>query len=134
MADTLYDRGRAVRCEVLGEAHVARSEARASAFDADYQRYITEHAWGAVWTRPGLDRKTRSMLTVAVLAALGRDEELALHLRGSRNNGVSDAELRETLLQVAVYAGAPAANSAFAIAKKVFPDLSNDPGAPAGTD
>lgn len=117
MDDTRYDVGNRVRREVLGDEHVARSEQRQTALDTDFQRYITEAAWGAVWSRPDLDRRTRSLVTIAILAALGREHELALHIRASRNTGVSDAELAEALLHVAVYAGVPAANTAFAIAK-----------------
>lgn len=106
-----------MRRQVLGDAHVDRSQARETPFDADFQRYITETAWGAVWARPGLDTHTRSLLTVTILAALGREHELALHLRATRNTGVTPEEIAEALLHVAVYAGVPAANSAFAIAK-----------------
>jgi 4-carboxymuconolactone decarboxylase len=112
-----YDAGMRVRREVLGNEHVDRALARQTSFDADFQRYITESAWGALWTRPGLDRRTRSLLTIAILAALGREHELALHLRASQNVGVAPSEVAEALLHVAVYAGVPAANSAMAIAK-----------------
>jgi 4-carboxymuconolactone decarboxylase len=108
--------GRRVRREVLGADHVAAAEAAQTTLDADFQRFITEVAWGSVWARPGLDRRTRSLVTIAILAALGRDE-LALHLRASRNTGVDPQEIAETLLHVAVYAGLPAANHAFATAK-----------------
>lgn len=116
--DPRYEAGLAVRREVLGEAHVDRALGRVTAFDAEFQRYITEAAWGGVWARPDLDRRTRSLVTIAILAALGRQEELALHLRASRNIGVPPQEIAETLLHVAVYAGVPAANSAVAIAKR----------------
>lgn len=115
--DTRYEAGMQVRREVLGDEHVDRARLRETALDADFQRFITETAWGSVWSRPDLDRRTRSLITIAVLAALGREHELALHIRASRNTGVSDAELAEALLQVALYAGIPAANTAFAIAK-----------------
>jgi 4-carboxymuconolactone decarboxylase len=108
-----------VRKEVLGSEHVERAQARTTDFDADFQRFITEMAWGSVWARPDLDRRTRSLVTIAVLAALGR-EELALHLRASRNTGVDPHEIAEVLLHVAVYAGVPAANAAFSVAKKEF--------------
>jgi 4-carboxymuconolactone decarboxylase len=117
VADTRYDTGTKVRREVLGDAHVDRSVSSATALDADFQRFITEMAWGSVWSRPDLDRRTRSLITVSILAALGREHELALHLRASRNTGVTDREITEALLHVAVYAGVPAANTAFAIAK-----------------
>jgi 4-carboxymuconolactone decarboxylase len=113
----------AVRKAVLGADYVARAEANKTEFDAEWQRYATENAWGAVWARPGLDRKIRSMLTIAMLAALGRPEELALHIRATSNTGVTPAEVKEVLLQVAVYAGAPAANSAFAIAKRIYKEM-----------
>jgi 4-carboxymuconolactone decarboxylase len=118
-----FDKGMAVRKAVLGADYVARAEANKTEFDAEWQRYATENAWGAVWARPGLDRKIRSMLTIAMLAALGRPEELALHIRATSNTGVTPAEVKEVLLQVAVYAGAPAANSAFAIAKRIYKEM-----------
>ena len=114
---TRFEIGRKVRTEVLGADHVARARAGQTALDADFQRFITEVAWGAVWARPGLDRRTRSLITIAILAATGRREELALHLRASRNIGVDPSEIVEALLHVAVYAGVPAANTAIALAK-----------------
>jgi 4-carboxymuconolactone decarboxylase len=118
--ESRYDIGMRVRREVLGDLHVDRAEARTTAFDADFQRLITETAWGAVWARPGLDRPTRSLITIAMLAALGRSEELALHLRASRNTGATPEQIAEVLLHVAIYAGIPAANSAIALAKQVL--------------
>ena len=123
MADELFDKGMAVRKAVLGEAYVARAEANKTDFDADWQRYVTEHAWAAVWTRPGLERRVRSMLTISMLAALGRLDELGAHIRATRNTGVTQDEVKEVLLQVGVYAGAPAANSAFAVAKRVYKEM-----------
>jgi 4-carboxymuconolactone decarboxylase len=120
VADTRYEQGMRVRRAVLGDAHVDRAEASKTAFDAPFQQFITETAWGAVWTRPDLDRRTRSLITISILAALGRHEELALHLRASANTGASPEEIREALLHVAVYAGVPAANSAMAIAKRIL--------------
>lgn len=117
MSDARYEEGLRVRREVLGAEHVERTLSRTTALDADFQRYITEAAWGSVWARPGLDRRTRSLVTIAILAALGRHEELALHLRATRNLGVDQNEIAEALLHVAVYAGVPAANTAFALAK-----------------
>jgi 4-carboxymuconolactone decarboxylase len=111
---------------VLGNAHVDRAEANKTAFDADFQHFITEMAWGSVWARPNLDRKIRQLLTIAMLAALGRENELALHIRATANTGVTADEVKEVLLQVAVYAGVPAANSAFAVAKKVYAELENN--------
>jgi 4-carboxymuconolactone decarboxylase len=116
MDDERYDAGLRVRREVLGDAHVERAKANETALDADFQRYITEAAWGSVWSRPGLDRRTRSLITIAVLTALGREHELALHLRASRNTGVTEAELSEALMHVALFAGIPASISGFAIA------------------
>jgi 4-carboxymuconolactone decarboxylase len=119
MTESRFDLGMEVRKEVLGSEHVERAFARTTEFDADFQRFITETAWGSVWARPDLDRRTRSLVTIAILAALGR-EELALHLRASRNIGVDPHEIAEVLLHVAVYAGVPAANSAFSLAKQVL--------------
>jgi 3-oxoadipate enol-lactonase/4-carboxymuconolactone decarboxylase len=116
----LYERGLAVRRSVLGAAHVERALAGAGALDRDFQEWITRSAWGGVWARPGLDRRTRSLATIALLVALGRDEELALHLRASRNTGVAPDELAELLLHCSVYAGVPAANAAFRIARAVL--------------
>ena len=123
MSDDLLRKGMALRKSVLGAEHVERAEADKTEFDADYQRYITENAWGTIWTRPGLDKKTRHMLTIAMLAALGKNDELAMHIRATRNTGVTPEELREVLLHVSVYAGVPAANSAFAIAKRVYKEI-----------
>lgn len=119
MTESRYEIGMKVRREVLGDEHVDRAQARITEFDADFQRFITETAWGSLWARPDLDRRTRSLVTIAILAALGR-EELALHLKASRNTGVDPHEIAEVLMHVAVYAGVPAANSAFATAKKEF--------------
>ncbi len=110
----------AIRTSILGAAQVARTEARKTALDADFHRYVTENAWGSVCARPGLERKIRSMPTIAMLAALGRQEKLALHIRATRNTGVSANEITEILNKAAVYAGVPAANTAFAVAKAVF--------------
>jgi 4-carboxymuconolactone decarboxylase len=123
LSDDQYEKGMAVRKAVLGADHVARAEANKTEFDADFQRIITEGAWGTVWTRPGLDRKTRHMLTIAMLAALGKHDELAMHIRATRNTGVTAEAVKEVLLQVLVYAGAPAANAAFGIAKRVYKEL-----------
>ena len=123
MSEDSFEKGMAVRKAVLGTDYVARAEAGKTNFDADFQRYVTEHGWGAVWTRPGLERRTRSMLTIAMLACLGRLEEFVVHIRATRNTGVTSDEVKEILLQVALYAGAPAANAAFAAAKRVYADL-----------
>jgi 4-carboxymuconolactone decarboxylase len=120
MTESRYDIGMKVRREVLGNEHVERAQERITEFDADFQHFITETAWGSLWARPDLDRRTRSLVTIAILAALGR-EELALHLQAaSRNVGVDPHEIAEVLLHVAVYAGVPSANSAFSVAKKIF--------------
>jgi 4-carboxymuconolactone decarboxylase len=114
--ESSFDRGMRVRREVLGDEHVDRSQQRTTSLDADFQRFLTEYAWGGVWARSDLDRRTRSLITIAILAALGRDE-LALHLRASRNTGATSRDIAEVLMHVAIYAGVPAANSAFAVAK-----------------
>jgi len=123
----LFDRGIAVRTEVLGRAHVEGALKRATPFNEDFQTLVTQYAWGGIWTRPGLDRKTRSMVTIAMLAALGRHEELKLHIRATRNTGVSQEEVKEILLQVAVYAGVPAANSAFEHACRAYEEMEKTP-------
>ncbi|MBT8490098.1 MAG: 4-carboxymuconolactone decarboxylase [Deltaproteobacteria bacterium] len=123
MPDEMYKKGMQIRKSVLGEDHVERAEANKSDFDADFQRLITEAAWGSVWARPGLDRKTRHLLTIAMLATLGSNDELAMHIRATRNTGVTREDVKEVLLQVAVYAGIPAANAAIAIAKRVFAEM-----------
>jgi len=124
-SDDRYEAGLRVRTEVLGAEHVARAQARQTPLDADFQRYITETAWGGVWTRPGLDRRTRSLVTIALLAGLGRHEELELHFRASKNVGVDPKEIAEVLMHVAVYAGVPAANRACALAKTIL-DVPSD--------
>ncbi|NJN53790.1 MAG: 4-carboxymuconolactone decarboxylase [Anaerolineae bacterium] len=120
MTNEKYEEGMIIRRSVLGDAHVDRAEENKTEFDADFQQFITETAWGTVWARPGLERKTRHLLTIAILAALGREHELELHLRATRHTAVTANEIKELCLQVAVYAGVPAANTAVAIAKKVF--------------
>jgi 3-oxoadipate enol-lactonase/4-carboxymuconolactone decarboxylase len=122
----LLETGFANRSEVLGKTHVERSRARTTPFTKDFQEYITQYCWGDVWDRPGLPRKVRSMLTIAMLVALGKEEELRLHIRASRNTGVTTEELKEVLLQSAVYAGVPAANSAFRIAQEILAELENE--------
>ena len=113
-----YDAGMAMRRQVLGDAHVDRAEANKNEFTADFQRFITTYAWGEVWTRPGLERRTRSCITLAMLATLGYEEELAMHVKAALRNGLTREEIAEVLLKVAVYAGVPAANRAFAIAQR----------------
>ena len=126
MADETYERGMRVRREVLGDAHVDRSERNKDAFTSDFQRFITETAWGSVWARPGLDRKSRSLVTIGMLAALGRYDELRLHVRATQNTGVSREEVVEVLLHAAVYGGVPAANSAFQHAREVYAELDEE--------
>jgi 3-oxoadipate enol-lactonase / 4-carboxymuconolactone decarboxylase len=120
LLDPVVERGRRTRREVLGDAHVDRSAATTSPFSAPFVDLITRYAWGDIWTRPGLDRKTRSCITLAMLVALGRHDELALHVRAARRNGLSADQIGEVLLQTAIYAGVPAANSAFAVAQRVL--------------
>ena len=115
-----HEAGMLTRRAVLGDAHVDRAEARKTDFDADFQRFITEGAWGSLWSRDGLTRRERSLLTIALLAALGHGEELALHVRATRNTGASAEDIKEALLHVAVYAGVPAANRAFAVAARAL--------------
>lgn len=110
----------ATRRAVLGDRHVDAAAARTTDFDEGFQTFITEGAWGSVWSRPGLTRRERSMITIALLAALGHDEEVAMHVRATRNTGASRADIAEALLHVAIYAGVPAANRAYKIAKSVF--------------
>ncbi len=120
MTDDLFERGMVVRREVLGDQHVDRATREATDFTADFQRLITRYVWGEIWTRPGLDRRTRSCITLAMLVALNRPGELELHLRAALRNGLSRAEISEVLLQSAIYCGVPAANAAFALARRVF--------------
>jgi 4-carboxymuconolactone decarboxylase len=118
MAD--YDEGMKVRREVLGDEHVDRAVERTSEFTADFQDLITRYAWGEIWSRPGLDRKTRSCMTLVALVATGRTEELELHVKAALRNGLTPEEIKEVLLHCAVYCGIPAANTAFAIAQRVL--------------
>lgn len=126
MADERYARGLEIRRKVLGDAHVDRAAANENELTRDFQRFITETAWGSVWTRPGLDVKTRSMLTLAMLAALGRHEELRLHVRATRNTGVTREEIVEIVIQCAIYAGVPAANSALACVQEALASLETE--------
>jgi 4-carboxymuconolactone decarboxylase len=116
--------GMRTRRAVLGDDHVDRAAAGSTEFTAPFQDFITRYAWGEIWTRPGLSRPERSMITLAMLAALGREEELAMHVRAALRNGLSADQIREVLLQVAVYAGVPAANRAFAVAAEILEDSS----------
>ena len=118
--DERRERGTKIRREVLGDAYVDRAQSGATALTKEFQDLITRYAWAEIWARPGLDRKTRSCITVAMTVALNRPDELALHLRGALRNGVTVAELREVLLQTVVYCGIPAANTAFKVAQEVL--------------
>lgn len=124
-----YEQGMKVRRAVLGDAHVDRSLENKNEFNADFQELITRYAWGEIWTRPGLSRQTRSMLTLAMMVALNRSEEFRMHLRAALNNGVTRAEIQEVLLQTAIYCGVPAANTAFHLAEEVLREV----GAPASS-
>ncbi len=119
-----YEAGMSVRREVLGDDHVNRAQATETSFDADFQDLITRYAWGEIWARPGLSRHTRSLLTIALMVALNRGEELRLHLRAAANNGVSAEEIREVLMHCAIYCGVPAANAAFHAAKEILNESS----------
>jgi 4-carboxymuconolactone decarboxylase len=114
------ERGFEIRREVLGDEHVDRAIERTSEFTADFQELITRYAWGEIWARPGLDRRTRSLLTLGMLVALGREEELAMHVRAARRIGVTPDEIKEVFLHSAIYCGVPAANGAFKIAQEVL--------------
>jgi 4-carboxymuconolactone decarboxylase len=120
MSDPIYDAGMAVRREVLGDAHVDRAVQRTTEFTAPFQEFITRYAWGSVWTREGLDRRMRSAVTLTALTALGRENEIEMHVAAALRNGLTAAEIGEVLLHTAVYAGVPAANAAFAIAQRVI--------------
>jgi 4-carboxymuconolactone decarboxylase len=117
-----HDQGMTVRRAVLGDAHVDQATAATTDFTADFQNLITRYAWGDIWSRPGLDRRTRSCITLAMLAAMGHEEELAMHVRAALRNGLTTDEIKEVLLQVAVYAGVPAANRAFRAAQQALDD------------
>jgi 4-carboxymuconolactone decarboxylase len=122
------ERGMQVRREVLGDATVDRAVARTTGFTAPFQDLITRYAWGEVWSRPGLSRAQRSIITLTALAALRQDEELALHVRGAVHNGLTPEQITEVLLQVAIYAGVPAANRAFAVAQDVLVTMAQEGG------
>jgi 3-oxoadipate enol-lactonase/4-carboxymuconolactone decarboxylase len=126
-----FEAGTRVRREVLGDAHVDRSLARLDAFNQEFQDLLARYAWGEIWTRPGLDRRTRSLITLAMLVALNRSEEFRLHVRAAFNNGLGREDLKEVLLQTAIYCGIPAANAAFRMAEEVFAAMDRE-GPPAG--
>lgn len=120
MSDDAYERGMTVRREVLGDEHVDRATERATEHTRDFQDFITRYAWGEIWSRPGLDRRARSCITLTALVATGHFDELAMHVRAARRNGLSPEEIAEVLLQTAVYCGVPAANSAFHVFQRVL--------------
>ena len=122
-----HDKGMTVRRAVLGDAHVDRAIARKNPLTTEFQELITRYAWGEVWTRPGLPRHTRSLLTIAMMVALNRPDEFKLHVRAAFNNGVTRDEIKEVLLQCAIYAGVPAANTAFHLAEEVFAQIDGAP-------
>jgi 4-carboxymuconolactone decarboxylase len=123
----LYEDGLAVRREVLGTEYVDRSLAQATEFSEPIQELVTEYCWGAVWTRPGLDRRTRSILNIGMLTALNRMHELGAHVRGAVRNGVTEDEIREVLLQSAIYVGVPAALESFRVAQRILDELAAEP-------
>jgi 4-carboxymuconolactone decarboxylase len=123
MSDEVYERGMQVRREVMGDEYVDRALERTTPVSADFQEFLTRFAWGEVWTRPGLDRRMRSAITLTALITLGRERELEAHLRAALGNGLTEEEIGEVLMHTAVYAGVPAANSAFALAQRVFSEL-----------
>jgi 4-carboxymuconolactone decarboxylase len=128
MSDSRQEEGMRIRREVLGEAHVDRAIHSTTPFTQPFQEFITETAWGNIWARPGLDRKTRSCITLAVLTALGCEAEVGLHVRAALRNGLTEPEIAEVLLHTAVYAGVPAANRAFAVAQRVLADVAAERG------
>jgi len=115
-----YNKGMQTRRFVLGDEHVDKAEANKTDFDKDFQQYITTNAWGEIWSRPGLTKRERSLITIALLAALRYEDELAMHIRATKNTGATEDDIKEVLLHTAVYAGVPAANGAFKIAKKIL--------------
>ena len=123
--DERYADGMRTRREVLGHEHVDRAQAASDDFTGDFQEFITRYAWGTLWTREGIGRRERSLITLALLAGLGREGELPLHVRGALNNGVTRDEIKEVFLHTAVYAGVPAANTAFACARRTFDELAD---------
>jgi len=118
-----YEAGMKTRRAVLGDAHVGRAEAAKRPFDEDFQRLITEAAWGSVWSRPGLTKRDRSLVTIALLAALGHWDEVAMHVRATKNTGATPEEVKEALLHVAIYAGVPAANHAIRVARATYAEI-----------
>jgi 4-carboxymuconolactone decarboxylase len=128
MTESKHEKGMKIRREVLGDAHVDRAEQNKTALDADFQAMITEMAWGTVWASEGISRKERHMIVIALLAALGKEAELTMHIRATQNTGLSPEEVKEVLQTVAIYAGIPAANTAISIAKQVYEELGKSEG------
>lgn len=128
MADSKerFERGKKVRESVLGAAHVARTAKNRNAFNADFQDFLMEYAWGEIWSRPGLDKKTRGMLTIAMLVAMGKNDELKLHIRATKNTGVTRDEVKEIMMHAAIYAGVPAAFGAFQLAAQLFEEMDKE--------
>ena len=123
-----YEKGMAVRREVLGQEYVDRTVANRTDFNREYQEFISRYAWGEIWTRPGLPRHTRSLIVVGMMVALNREAEFRLHVRAAASNGVTRDEIKELLLQAAVYCGVPAANTAFHIAEQIFNEMDSGKG------
>ena len=121
-----FESGKRVRGEVLGSAHVARTAKNRTPFNAEFQDFLMEYAWGSIWARPGLDHKQRSMITIAMLVAMGRMEELKLHIRATANTGVSRDEVKEIMMHAAIYAGVPAAFGAFNLAAQIFAEMDKE--------
>jgi 4-carboxymuconolactone decarboxylase len=128
VTDERYEAGLAIRKEVLGEAHVERSLAAVTDFSRPVQEFVTRACWGDVWSRPGLDRRTRSLLNLVMLTALGRNHELGVHVRGAITNGCTEEEIQEALLQAAIYCGVPAALESFRVAERVLADINAENG------
>ena len=121
-----FESGKQVRAAVLGSAHVARTAKGRTAFNADFQDFLMEYAWGSIWSRGGLDPRMRSMITIAMLVAMGRTDELKLHIRATANTGVSREEVREIMMHASIYAGVPAAYGAFQIAAQIFAEMDKE--------
>ncbi len=128
MDEATYEKGMAIRRKVLGDAYVDRAMAGVDEFTEDFQRIVTTYCWGEVWGREGLDRKTRSIINIAMIASLGRNHELAAHVRGAINNGLTKDEIKEVLLQVGIYCGVPAMVDSFRVARQVLDDIERDSG------
>ena len=131
MGEDRFQRGKKIREQVLGQAHAARGAKNRTPFNAEFQDFLMEYAWGEIWSRPGLDHKTRSMITIAMLVGMGKLDELKLHFRATRNTGVSRDEVKEILMHSAIYAGVPAAFGAFQIAAQIFDEMDKEAAAPA---